>query len=115
MPDVEQAERVASELKAKRDALVAHGIELGEQRQHVAFDAHTGDGAARKRLDTINREAALEDSELRSLDAAIAEAGGRVEQARATEAQERDKANAARLGWCLCRKLDSTIMVMKSA
>jgi hypothetical protein len=47
----------------------------------------TGDAAARKNLDAINREAALHDSGLRSLDAAIAEAGKRVEAQRASEQQ----------------------------
>jgi hypothetical protein len=47
----------------------------------------TGDAAARKNLDAINREAALHDSELRSLDTAIAGAGKRVEAQRASEQQ----------------------------
>jgi hypothetical protein len=87
MSDVEQVEKVLAELRSKRDALVARGVELGEARQQVAFSAHTGDAAARKKLDAINREAALHDSELRSLDAAIAEAGTRVEAARHAEEQ----------------------------
>jgi hypothetical protein len=87
MNDTEQANHVLNNLRQKRDALVARGIELAEERQHVAYGAHTGDAAARKKLDTINREAALHDSELRSLDAAIAEAGKRVEAQRASEEQ----------------------------
>jgi hypothetical protein len=96
--DVEQAEKTLVALRSKRDALVAHGDELGEQRQHVAYGAHTGDAGARKKLDTINREAVLHDSELRSLDAAIAEAAERVKQAQAAEVQaaNRQKAEAAR-------------------
>jgi hypothetical protein len=85
--DIEHAERIVNELRAKRDALVAHGVELGERRVTLAFAAHTGDAAARKQLDAINRESALHDSELRSLDAAVSEAGARVKQAQAAEAQ----------------------------
>jgi hypothetical protein len=71
---------------------------LGEQRVQLAFGAHTGDAAARKKLDTINREAALHDSELRSLDCAIAEATKRVERARQDEerAANRQQAEEAR-------------------
>jgi hypothetical protein len=95
--DVERAGQIVAELRFKRDALVAHGIELNEQRQQVSYAAHTGDAAARKKLDNINREAALHDSERRSLDAAISEAAARVSQAQAAEAREQDRANALAL------------------
>jgi hypothetical protein len=96
--EVEQAERVLAELQRKRDAAVAaHGHEL-EERGKLAFAAFTGDGQARKRLDKLNAEIALHDSELRSLDSAIAEATARVQQAQAAEAQaaDRQKAEEAR-------------------
>jgi hypothetical protein len=83
--EVATAEHTLANLRQKRDALVAHGVELGEQRTKLAFAAHTGDQAARKRLDKINAEAALHDSELRSLDSAIAEGTARVERARQAE------------------------------
>jgi hypothetical protein len=95
--DVKQVEKTLLALRSKRDALVAHGVELGEQRQHVAYGAHTGDAGARKKLDTINREAVLHDSELRSLNAAIAEAAERVKQAQAVEAQAAHREIAAEL------------------
>src|SRR5258708_13720243 len=85
MSDIERAEKILHDLRAKREAAVAHGHSLGEERTQLAFGAHTGDAAARKKLDTINREAALHDSELRSLDCAIAEATARVERARQAE------------------------------
>jgi hypothetical protein len=98
MSNVEQAEGVAAELRAKRDALVAHGIELGEERAKISFAAHTGDKGARQRLDKLNAEIALHESELRSLDAAIGEAGARVERAlqAAATAADREKAEEAR-------------------
>jgi hypothetical protein len=96
--EVEQATSTLTALRQKREQTVAHGHELGEERGKLAFAAHTGDAAARKKLDTVNREAALHDSELRSLDAAIAEASARVERARQAEAQaaDRQKAKEAR-------------------
>lgn len=97
MSDIETAERIVGELKAKRDVLVARGIELGEQRLALAFAAHTGDDKARKQLDAVNREDAVRDSELRSLDAAIAEATKRVAVAVAAEAVEKDRAAALKL------------------
>jgi hypothetical protein len=96
--DVTTAEGTLATLRQKREALVAHGHELGEERGKLAFAAHTGDQAARKKLDTINREMALQDSELRSLGAAIAEAQQRVAVAVASarSAADRQRAEEAR-------------------
>jgi hypothetical protein len=58
--DIEQAEKILTELRGKREAAVAHGHSLGEERTQLAFGAHAlGDTKARKRLDEINRETAL--------------------------------------------------------
>jgi hypothetical protein len=95
MSDVAKAEHVLSGLRQKRDAVVAHGVELGDERGKISFAAHTGDKAARQKLDKLNAESALHDSELRSLDAAIAEAAARVQQARQAEAQAADRQKAA--------------------
>jgi hypothetical protein len=97
MSDVEQAEHVLNNLRQKRDAVVAHGVELGDERGKISFAAHTGDKAARQKLDKLNAESALHESELRSLDAAISEAAARVERALQAEAQaaRRQKAEEA--------------------
>jgi hypothetical protein len=87
MSDVERAEKTLAGLKQKREALVAHGHSLGEAQGRISYSAHTGDKAARAKLDKLNAEAALHDSELRSLDSAIAEGTARVERARQAEAQ----------------------------
>jgi hypothetical protein len=101
---VEQAEHVLNNLRAKRDALVAHGIELGGERAKLAFAAHAaGDAKAKKRLDEINRESALHDSELRSLDAAISEATARVAAAQAAEAREAERQTATELRSAIAR------------
>jgi hypothetical protein len=95
MTEIAKAEHILAGLRAKRDAAVARGIELGEERTTLAFAAHASDDAkARKRLDELNREAALHDSELRSLDAAIAEAAKRVTAAQAAEARAADRVRA---------------------
>jgi hypothetical protein len=96
--DIEQAEKILTELRGKREAAVAHGLSLGEERTQLAFGAHAlGDTQARKRLDAINRESALHDAELRSLDCAIAEASVRVNRAQQAEARKVDQKRAAEL------------------
>jgi hypothetical protein len=95
MTEIAKAEHVLNNLRQKREALVAHGHSLGEERTQIAFAAHAGDDAkARKRLDELNREAALHESELRSLDAAIAEATKRLAAADAAEAQAANRVRA---------------------
>jgi hypothetical protein len=96
MSEIERAEQVLAGLQTKRETMAARSVELEEQRTQIAFGAHTGNEKARAKLDTINREAAVMGSELASLDAAIKEAGVRVEKAReaASRAQERADAEA---------------------
>jgi DNA repair exonuclease SbcCD ATPase subunit len=97
MNDIEQAEKTLAGLKQKREALVARGHSLGEAQGRISYSAHTGDKAARAKLDKLNAEAALHDSELRSLDSAIAEATARVERARQAEAQAQGRGVAREL------------------
>ena len=95
MTEIAKAEHVLNNLRAKRDALVAHGVELGEERTTLAFAAHADDDAkARKRLDEINRESALGDSELRSIDAALSEGAKRLAAAQAVEARDAERQRA---------------------
>jgi hypothetical protein len=96
--DVEQAEHVLNNLQQKREVLVARGHSLGEERGKISFAAHAGgDAKARKQLDELNRELALHDAELRSLDCAIAEAAARVKTAQAAEARAADGQRAEEL------------------
>jgi chromosome segregation ATPase len=95
---IAKAEAVVGELQQKREALVARGVELAEQRSKIAYAAHaSGDKQARAELDTINRQLAMQGSETRSLDAAIAEAEIRVERARQAEAQAEARKVARKL------------------
>jgi hypothetical protein len=60
---------------------VHHATELADERSACSYAAHVQhDPEARKRLSEINSELALSDSELRNIDAAIAEAVRRVDQ-----------------------------------
>src|SRR5205814_312151 len=94
--DVSKAERVIAELRGKREAMIAHATEVANERSALAYAAHAGDDSkARGRLNEINRELAVHDSELRSLDAAIAEASKRLEAARQAEALAADRKLAA--------------------
>jgi hypothetical protein len=97
MTDIAAAQQTLVELQSKRDALVASGVELVEQRQQIAFAAHTGDQAARKKLDGINRENGMLASELESLDVAIAEAAKRIAAAQRAEAVKAERAAALEL------------------
>jgi molecular chaperone GrpE (heat shock protein) len=94
---VAACEATLAGLEKKREACVRRGTELQDERANVALAAHTGDAAARKRLDAINRESAEHASELQSLDAALRAAAERVAVARRAEAEEQDRANAAQV------------------
>jgi hypothetical protein len=49
MSTVEKAEKVLSELQGKRTRLIARGVEVGDQRAAIAYDAHAaGDPKAEK-------------------------------------------------------------------
>jgi hypothetical protein len=94
-----EIEHVLNNLRQKRDALVAHGVELGEERTRLSFSAHAeADKAAQKRLDTLHGELGRFESELKSVDEAIAEATKRVAASQAAEAQAvvRQRAEEAR-------------------
>lgn len=95
--DVETAERIVADLAAKRDILTARGADLSSERQAIAYAAHTGDKAARKRLDAVNAESAGLAAEAESLDAAIAEANIRVIAAQEAAALAEDRERAREL------------------
>src|SRR5205823_1125685 len=98
MSEIDRASAILDELQTKRTQHVAKGEKLAAERSSIALVAFTKGGKERARLDEINRESALHDSELRSLDCAIAEAAERVKRAQAAEAQaaNRQRAEEAR-------------------
>jgi chromosome segregation ATPase len=95
---INDAEKVLSELQSKRARLIARGVEIGDQRAAIAYDAHaTGDTKAEKRLAELHREAAEYESQLAGLDSAIKTAGEKLAQARQAEVARADREAAAAL------------------
>lgn len=92
------ARATLADLAAQRQATLARQRELADEREALAFDAATGDGPARKALDSLTREAAVAVLTIENLDAAIAAAKRRVAQAddEARVAELRRKAALAR-------------------
>lgn len=93
----EGAERVVAELCDKRASTAERIDALSAERQLIAYAAHTGDMKARKRLDALNAESATFAGEIEGIDAAIVEAGARLEAARRAEALADDQAAARAL------------------
>jgi hypothetical protein len=89
-----KAEQILCDLIAKRDAQFESGAKLADGRREIAFAAHTGDHAARKKLDALNHECATHLSELESLAAAVSEATVRLDAARRDEALKGERAKA---------------------
>lgn len=97
MKQIQKAEQVLADLNAKREELIARGHDLGEKRQEIAFAAHTGSKKERAELDKINAEALTHDYELKSLDAAIAQATKKLAAADQAAALAAEKENAHKL------------------
>ena len=95
---VETAEKILTDLQAKRQRLVARGVEIGDQRASVAYDAHA-DGSAKdeKILADLHREAAEHASQLAGLDSAIKVAEEKLAKAREREATRADRESAQAL------------------
>jgi len=94
MTEVEKAELTVRNLENIRKHILVEQAELADERQRVSFAAHTGDKKSRTRLDEINIAAAKFASEFASIEAAIIEAGNRLEAAKVTEASAADRAQA---------------------
>jgi hypothetical protein len=86
-----KAEALVALLEGKRAKLIQDATDLQDERAHVALAAHTGDKAARKRLDEINAALAVHQSEPASLDAALRAAGEKLAAARTAEAIAQDR------------------------
>ena len=95
--EVDKANEVLSGLQAQRDALIARAHELEERRQAIAFDAHSGNKAARAKLDETNSESVTFEYELKSIDSALIEAGKRLAVAEQAQALAQEKQNAQAL------------------
>jgi DNA repair exonuclease SbcCD ATPase subunit len=108
------AKQVVTDLEAKRTDAVRHSEALAAERSEIALRAHSGDDAARRRLDELHGDIGRQSSELASLEAAVAEALQRVRDAEAAVASQ-DKAyrqaEAARISALL---LDQSAAVDKA-
>jgi hypothetical protein len=92
------AEQTLAKLEDKRRHLVQQVTELDAERQQIAFAAHScNDAKARKRLDEINLAFATRQSEMASLEAAIAEANIRLATAKTNAALAADREAARQL------------------
>jgi hypothetical protein len=72
---VTEAEAAVLMLQRKRAALVSKGRELADERVSTTISAQCYEPGARHRLREINQALAVLDSELRSIDCALTEAG----------------------------------------
>lgn len=97
-------------LERKRKSLVESRAADDAERRAVAFRAYSdGDKSARQVLDKLNAAAVRFDSELRSIEDAIAVAQDRVQAARAQEAEQAAKANALAIRECCAEFLESAL------
>jgi phage shock protein A len=100
-PATIDARATLADLTAQRAAAIARQRVLSDEREALAYDAATGDGPARKALDSLTREAATAALTLENLDAAIAEAKRRVaaadEEARLAELRRKAAEAQAKL------------------
>jgi hypothetical protein len=95
---IRKAEKTLADLQAKRARFAARGVEIGDERAAIAYEAHaSGDTMAEKRLAELHREAAKHASALAGLDAAIKTAGEKLAQAQQAEATRASKAAAGEL------------------
>ena len=97
MTETQKVEAIIRDLENKRREIVEKGIELTDERQRIAFSAHTGDSKARKRLDEINSAMASHASEVAGIEAAIVEATARLDAAHCDAALAADREAAQKL------------------
>ena len=78
---VDDARRTLADLEAKLAAAAAREIELATEGRRLAFDAATGDAAAKKALAKFDEEAFVLDRNRKNLGHAIEEAKRRLAEA----------------------------------
>lgn len=97
MNDIAKAEQTITALEDKRRQLVERRIVLNYEMQQTSYGAHTGDKAARLKLDKLKAEQAVFEGEYTSIEAAIAEARQRLAQAQQAEVSVADRAKAQQI------------------
>jgi chromosome segregation ATPase len=91
---VRNARETVASLVSARAALEERAAELQTEREEVAFDAYTGDKAAKKRLDAINSEGIRHQTEAASIEAAMRTAQARLSEAEADQNRAQEAVDA---------------------
>jgi hypothetical protein len=89
-----EARQIVADLRDKLAAAELHKVELEDQRDACAFNAHTGDGTAKSHLAKITKTLLEHDQQVLSLQAAIAEGERRVITAQGIAQDEQNRKNA---------------------
>jgi uncharacterized protein YhaN len=98
MTQIEAAQNTLKELTAKLAAHEDRGVKLANDRRKISFAAIAGgNDASRKKLDALNHETALYQSELENLNSAIVEAQARLDTARDDENRKANREQAKNL------------------
>jgi hypothetical protein len=98
MTEIEKAEQTLFTLQSKQRDLARNAVELADERQRISFAAHADEDAkARKRLDEITAATVAHQSEMASIEAAIAQANVNLDVAQHNAAIESDRAQAGQL------------------
>ena len=92
--NLEELRAKQSELKERRDRLRAELVQNQDRRLALSFDSECGVAAARKEINKLVEAAAALDVELKTVDAALAEAGRRVAGAEAADREEGQRQRA---------------------
>lgn len=95
--ELEQATATLNDLLDQRDQLVGRIAKLTADRQGISYAAHTGNKDAKDRLRKLNDQTVINNIELETIDAAIAEANQRLDAAKSAEAQAAEVADAQAL------------------
>src|SRR5262245_32350061 len=90
--DVQKYQEALGRLQDKRTKLIERTSKLTEERSAIAFAAHaTDDERAQRRLKQIHADIVSQESELASIDSAIATAAERLRLAEHEDAQAQDR------------------------
>ena len=98
---IKQAERTHADLAKRLETLRADRAANEERRAALAFEAETGDAAAKRSIAELTKVAAALDVDVQTVEAAIAEAARRVRAAAEASSRqaERDKAEKGARGF----------------
>jgi hypothetical protein len=93
--DVEQAEKIVADLKARTEACLTKGRDIAARRHSLSYDALVvKDVKAQKALAQLALDAAQVGNDITTLTSAITEADARLADVQRAEAVAADKANA---------------------